>query len=185
MPPPWRWRMSRWRGSMFRSKVSRRWWRAFRERLWSWMASLLISSIALFFAVPFGVGAAVYVNQIAGSTERNFIKPYIEFISAIPSVVIGFFGVVVFGEAIRLLSQMELRFFFKEIIIWKDSTKSRNKKWFWIPPYTLPYHWLFCLPGHQNQHGKRKRWAFSEGKKFHSLAKNHEKASTWLRNGYH
>ncbi|CAA6691645.1 MULTISPECIES: phosphate ABC transporter permease subunit PstC [unclassified Lentimonas] len=69
--------------------------------------SLLISSIALFFAVPFGVGAAIYVNQIAGPTERNFIKPYIEFISAIPSVVIGFFGVVVFGEAIRLLSQVD------------------------------------------------------------------------------
>lgn len=69
--------------------------------------SLLISSIALFFAVPFGVGAAIYVNQIAGSAERHFIKPYIEFISAIPSVVIGFFGIVVFGEAIRVLSQMD------------------------------------------------------------------------------
>jgi phosphate transport system permease protein len=69
--------------------------------------SLLISSIALFFAIPFGVGAAIYVNQIAGPNERNFIKPYIEFISAIPSVVIGFFGVVVFGEAIRLFSQMD------------------------------------------------------------------------------
>lgn len=69
--------------------------------------SLLISAIALFFAIPFGVGAAIYVNQLAGPTERNFIKPYIEFVSAIPSVVIGFFGVVVFGEAIRLLSQQE------------------------------------------------------------------------------
>ena len=69
--------------------------------------SLLISAIALFFAVPFGVGAAIYVNQIAGPAERNFIKPYIEFISAIPSVVIGFFGVVVFGESIRLLSQID------------------------------------------------------------------------------
>ncbi len=69
--------------------------------------SLLISSIALFFAIPLGVGAAIYTNQIAGSTERNLIKPYIEFISAIPSVVIGFFGVVVFGEAIRLFSQMD------------------------------------------------------------------------------
>lgn len=69
--------------------------------------SLLISAIALFFAIPFGVGAAIYVNQIAGPTERNFIKPYIEFVSAIPSVVIGFFGVVVFGEAIRLLSQQD------------------------------------------------------------------------------
>ena len=69
--------------------------------------SLLISLIALFFAVPFGVGAAIYVNQIAGPLERNLIKPYVEFVSAIPSVVIGFFGVVVFGEAIRLLSQFE------------------------------------------------------------------------------
>ena len=69
--------------------------------------SLLISSIALFFAVPFGVGAAIYVNQIATPIERNLIKPYIEFISAIPSVVIGFFGVVVFGETIRLFSQMD------------------------------------------------------------------------------
>ena len=69
--------------------------------------SLLISFIALFFAIPFGVGAAIYVNQIANPTERNLIKPYIEFISAIPSVVIGFFGVVVFGEAIRLFSQMD------------------------------------------------------------------------------
>lgn len=69
--------------------------------------SLLISAIALFFAIPFGVGAAIYVNQIAGPAERNFIKPYIEFVSAIPSVVIGFFGVVVFGEAMRFLSQQE------------------------------------------------------------------------------
>ena len=68
--------------------------------------SLLISAIALFFAIPFGVGAAIYVNQIAGPVERNLIKPYVEFVSAIPSVVIGFFGVVVFGEAIRQVSQL-------------------------------------------------------------------------------
>ena len=69
--------------------------------------SLLISAIAMFFAIPFGVGAAVYVNQIAGPIERSWIKPYIEFISAIPSVVIGFFGIAVFGETIRLLSQQD------------------------------------------------------------------------------
>lgn len=69
--------------------------------------SLLISAIALFFAIPLGVGAAIYVNQIANSAERNLIKPYVEFISAIPSVVIGFFGVVVLGEFIRFLSQLD------------------------------------------------------------------------------
>ena len=69
--------------------------------------SLLISGIALFFAIPLGVGAAIYVNQIAKPKERHLIKPYVEFISAIPSVVIGFFGVVVLGEFIRFLSQLD------------------------------------------------------------------------------
>lgn len=69
--------------------------------------SLLISLIALTIAVPFGVGAAIYINQIAGPKERNIIKPYIEFIEAIPSVVIGFFGVVVLGHFLREASQWE------------------------------------------------------------------------------
>ena len=70
--------------------------------------SLLVSFIALFFAVPLGVGAAIYTNQMASSIERNWIKPYIEFVSAIPSVVIGFFGVVVLGEAIRNFSNLSI-----------------------------------------------------------------------------
>jgi len=69
--------------------------------------SLLVTSVALFFAVPIGIFAAVYVNQVATPQEQNLIKPYIEFISAIPSVVIGFFGVMVFGESLRALSQLD------------------------------------------------------------------------------
>jgi phosphate transport system permease protein len=67
--------------------------------------SLLISVMAIFIAVPFGVGAAIYVNQMATPWEQNLIKPYIEFISAIPSVVLGLFGVVVFGQFLREISQ--------------------------------------------------------------------------------
>lgn len=66
--------------------------------------SLLVASIAMVFAIPLGVGAAIYINQVATPAEQNFIKPYIEFISAIPSVVIGFFGIAVFGEFIRQAS---------------------------------------------------------------------------------
>jgi phosphate transport system permease protein len=68
--------------------------------------SLLISGIALTIAVPVGVMAAIYVNQLAGSVERSWIKPSIEFISAIPSVVLGFFGIAVLGEIIRQLSNL-------------------------------------------------------------------------------
>jgi phosphate transport system permease protein len=67
--------------------------------------SLMVSLIALSLAVPLGVGGAIYINQIASLREQRLIKPSIEFISAIPSVVLGFFGIVVLGEALRVLSQ--------------------------------------------------------------------------------
>ena len=69
------------------------------------VGSLMVSVVALLIAVPFGVGAAIYVNQVASAREQKLIKPCIEFISAIPSVVLGFFGIAVLGEALRLLSQ--------------------------------------------------------------------------------
>lgn len=70
--------------------------------------SLLVASIAMLFAVPLGVGAAIYVNQVATPVEQNFIKPYIEFVSAIPSVVIGFFGIAIFGQFLREVSGWEI-----------------------------------------------------------------------------
>jgi phosphate transport system permease protein len=67
----------------------------------------MVSIVALIIAVPLGIGAAIYVNQLASLREQSFIKPSIEFISAIPSVVLGFFGIAVLGQAIRLISQWE------------------------------------------------------------------------------
>ena len=67
--------------------------------------SLLISFLALLIALPLGVAAAIYVNQVARPVEQKIIKPYIEFISAIPSVVLGFFGIAMLGESLRRLSQ--------------------------------------------------------------------------------
>lgn len=69
------------------------------------VGSLMVSLVALLLAVPFGVGAAIYVNQIATPREQRFIKPCIEFISAIPSVVLGFFGIAILGQLLRALSQ--------------------------------------------------------------------------------
>lgn len=70
------------------------------------VGSLLVSVIALLFAVPLGVSAAIYVSEIATAQERSFVKPYIEFIGAIPSVVLGFFGIAVLGSALRWLSEV-------------------------------------------------------------------------------
>jgi phosphate transport system permease protein len=69
------------------------------------MGSLMVSLVALVIAVPLGVGAAIYINQIASNREQRIIKPSIEFISAFPSVVLGFFGIAVLGQSLRWLSQ--------------------------------------------------------------------------------
>jgi phosphate transport system permease protein len=71
------------------------------------VGSLMVAMIALTIAVPLGVGAAIYVNQFASAREQRIVKPAIEFISAIPSVVLGFFGIAVLGQALRALSQVE------------------------------------------------------------------------------
>jgi phosphate transport system permease protein len=72
------------------------------------IGSLMVSIIALTLAVPLGVGAAIYINQFASLREQRVIKPAIEFISAIPSVVLGFFGIAVLGSVLRAWSQQAL-----------------------------------------------------------------------------
>jgi phosphate transport system permease protein len=69
--------------------------------------SVLISLIALTVAVPFSVGAAIYVNQLAHPAEQHVIKPAIEFVQAIPSIVLGFFGIMVLGTFLREASELE------------------------------------------------------------------------------
>ncbi len=69
--------------------------------------SLMISIVALCIAVPVGIGSAIYVNQFASSLEQSVVKPVIEFIQAIPSVVLGFVGILVFGTVLREISTFD------------------------------------------------------------------------------
>lgn len=69
--------------------------------------SLLIAVIALTLAIPLGVGAAIYTNQLAGRREQRFIKPTIEFLQAIPSVVLGFLGIAVLGTILQETSMKD------------------------------------------------------------------------------
>ena len=71
------------------------------------VGSLMISVVALIIAIPSGIGAAVYVNQFASPWEQSVIKPVIEFIQAIPSVVLGFIGILVFGTVLRDISLLD------------------------------------------------------------------------------
>jgi phosphate transport system permease protein len=63
--------------------------------------SLLVTFLATIIAIPFGVVGAVYISEVAGRFEREFFKPFIELLAGIPSVVIGFFGLVVLAPIVK------------------------------------------------------------------------------------
>ncbi len=65
------------------------------------MGSLLVTIMATLLAVPIGIVAAVYISEIATPMEREFFKPFIELLAGIPSVVLGFFGLVVLSPLIK------------------------------------------------------------------------------------
>lgn len=57
--------------------------------------TLWVSFFAILFALPFGLAVAIYMSEVANPRVRNFLKPVIELLSGIPSVVYGFFGLIV------------------------------------------------------------------------------------------
>ncbi|NUM55369.1 MAG: phosphate ABC transporter permease subunit PstC [Candidatus Hydrogenedentes bacterium] len=65
--------------------------------------SAMVTLLATLIAIPFGVLGAVYIAEIAGPREREILKPFIEMIAAIPSVVLGFFGLVVLAPLVKTL----------------------------------------------------------------------------------
>lgn len=79
-------------------------WQDFYGIVPLFVGSLMISIIALAIAIPFGVGAAIYTNQLAGRRQQRFVKPTIEFLQAIPSVVLGFVGIAVLGTLLQEVS---------------------------------------------------------------------------------
>jgi phosphate transport system permease protein len=63
--------------------------------------SLLVTALATLITIPFGICAAVYIAEIASWWEREILKPFIELLAGIPSVVIGFFGLVVLAPLVK------------------------------------------------------------------------------------
>lgn len=57
--------------------------------------TLWVSFFAILIALPFGMSVSIYLSEVASSRIRNAIKPLVELLNGIPSVVYGFFGLVV------------------------------------------------------------------------------------------
>ncbi len=65
--------------------------------------SLLVTLFSILIAIPFGVGTAVYIAEIAPRRVKEILKPLIEILAGIPSVVLGFIGIVFLSPALREL----------------------------------------------------------------------------------
>ena len=65
------------------------------------LGSLLVTAGAVVIAVPLGVAVAVYIAEVAPPRVKEFLKPIVETLAAIPSVVIGFIGLLVLAPVVR------------------------------------------------------------------------------------
>ncbi|MBD3258928.1 phosphate ABC transporter permease subunit PstC [candidate division GN15 bacterium] len=87
-----------------------------QEKGWAWqptsrtprysLAPLILGSlkaafVALLVAVPLGIAAALYTSEFASQRAREFIKPIIELLAGIPSVVLGFFALLVLADFLQ------------------------------------------------------------------------------------
>ena len=67
------------------------------QLLWS---SVLVTVVAMVIAIPLGIGVAVFLSEVAPEKLRSIIKPIVEILAGVPSVTIGFIGIVLIGPFI-------------------------------------------------------------------------------------
>ncbi len=65
------------------------------------LGSLLVTVTAIIIALPLGVATAVLVREVAPAWARELLKPMIEVLAGIPSVVLGFFGMTLVAPMVR------------------------------------------------------------------------------------
>jgi len=73
------------------------------------VGSLKTTLVGLLFSVPLAIGAAIYVSQLARPRVREIVKPAIEMLAGIPSVVVGFFALLVMASVLQSLFRYETR----------------------------------------------------------------------------
>lgn len=64
------------------------------------VSTFMVTFGALLIAIPIGLGVAAYLSDVAAWRVREIVKPIVEILAGIPSVVVGFLGIVLFGPII-------------------------------------------------------------------------------------
>jgi phosphate transport system permease protein len=73
------------------------------------IGSLKCTLVALIFAVPLALGAAIYVSQLASVRTKEWLKPGVELLAGVPSVVLGFFALIVMSSFFQHVMGYESR----------------------------------------------------------------------------
>jgi phosphate transport system permease protein len=73
------------------------------------VGTIKVTIVAMAFAVPLGIGSALFVSQYARPRVREIIKPVIELLAGIPSVVLGFFALMVMATWFQNAFNLESR----------------------------------------------------------------------------
>lgn len=75
-----------------------------RYGIWALIVGTLkITLIATIFAVPVGLGAAIYLSEYASKKTRKIIKPILEVLAGIPTIVYGFFALTLVTPVLRTI----------------------------------------------------------------------------------
>jgi phosphate transport system permease protein len=64
--------------------------------------SIIVTLGAMLIAIPFGIGTAVFMSEIAPRWMREILKPLVELLGGLPSVVLGFLGILVLSPFLRV-----------------------------------------------------------------------------------
>ncbi len=70
------------------------------------LASFYVTAGAVLICIPLGVGSALFINELAGRKLRAVLKPFIELLAGIPSIVYGFFGMVIVAPFLQNLLKL-------------------------------------------------------------------------------
>jgi len=72
------------------------------------LGSLLTTVAAIIIAVPIGIGSAIFIGELAPKVLREILKPIIEVLATIPSVVIGFIGIKIAAPLIKNIFRLNI-----------------------------------------------------------------------------
>lgn len=73
------------------------------------VGTLKVTLVALLFALPLALAAALFTSEFAPGWLREIVKPVIELLAGIPSVVLGFFALIVLATQVQNLLGMDFR----------------------------------------------------------------------------